>query len=82
MTYPQIASLLLVSAMMGAFLWGRFRYDIVALVALLAGVALGIVPAKEAFKGFSDDIVIIVGSSCSGSGRGGRGGGVHIETRP
>ena len=63
MTYPQIASLLLVSAMMGAFLWGRFRYDIVALVALLAGVALGIVPAKEAFKGFSDDIVIIVGSA-------------------
>lgn len=63
MTYPQIVSLLLVSVMMGAFLWGRFRYDIVALVALLAAVALGLVPAKDAFKGFSDDIVIIVGSA-------------------
>jgi len=63
MTYPQIASLLLVSVMMGAFLWGRFRYDIVALVALLAAVVLGLVPAKDAFKGFSDDIVIIVGSA-------------------
>lgn len=63
MTYPQIASVLLVTAMMGAFLWGRLRYDVVALVALLAAVALGLVPVQDAFKGFSDDIVIIVGSA-------------------
>jgi di/tricarboxylate transporter len=49
--------------MLVAFLWGRFRYDIVALVGLLAGLGLGIIPASEAFKGFSDDIVIIVGSA-------------------
>ena len=63
MTLPQILSCSLVGAMMVAFLWGRFRYDVVALVALLAGVVLGVVPAKEAFKGFSDDIVIIVASA-------------------
>lgn len=63
MTFPQIASVTLVALMMGAFLWGRFRYDIVALVGLLAAVALGLVPASDAFKGFSDDIVIIVGSA-------------------
>lgn len=63
MTYPQIASVSLVTLMMAAFLWGRVRYDIVALIGLLAGLVLGIIPASEAFKGFSDDIVIIVGSA-------------------
>jgi di/tricarboxylate transporter len=63
MTTPQILSVSLVAVMMAAFLWGRLRYDIVAMLALLAGVVLGIVPAGEAFAGFSDDIVIIVGSA-------------------
>jgi len=63
MTVPQFLSVSLVAVMMAAFVWGRLRYDIVALLALLAGVALGIVPTTEAFKGFSDDIVIIVGSA-------------------
>ena len=63
MTTPQLLSVSLVAVMMAAFLWGRLRYDIVAMLALLAGVAIGIVPANEAFKGFSDDIVIIVGSA-------------------
>ena len=49
--------------MMAAFVWGKLRYDVVALLALLAGIALGVVPAKDAFKGFSDDIVIIVASA-------------------
>jgi di/tricarboxylate transporter len=63
MTQPQILSVLLVAGMMAAFLWGRLRYDIVAMLALLLAVLLGLVPAAEAFKGFSDDIVIIVGSA-------------------
>ena len=63
MTQPQTLSVLLVAGMMAAFLWGRLRYDIVAMLALLLAVALGLVPAAEAFKGFSDDIVIIVGSA-------------------
>lgn len=63
MTQPQILSVLLVAGMMAAFLWGRLRYDVVAMLALLAAVLLGLVPAADAFKGFSDDIVIIVGSA-------------------
>ena len=63
MTQPQILSVLLVAGMMAAFLWGRLRYDIVAMLALLLAVALGLVPAADAFKGFSDDIVVIVGSA-------------------
>jgi di/tricarboxylate transporter len=49
--------------MMALFAWGRWRYDLVAVVALLAGVIVGVVPPDQAFKGFSDDIVIIVGSA-------------------
>jgi di/tricarboxylate transporter len=49
--------------MMAAFIWGRFRYDIVAVGALLVAVLLGLVKPADAFTGFSDDIVIIVGSA-------------------
>jgi di/tricarboxylate transporter len=63
MTLPQILSFAIVGGMMALFVWGRFRYDLVALMALLASVAVGIVPADKAFTGFSDDIVIIVASA-------------------
>lgn len=63
MTTPQILSVAVIALMMGAFLWGRLRYDLVAVVALLLAIAVGVVPFKEAFTGFSDDIVIIVGSA-------------------
>ena len=63
MTTPQYLSIALLVAMMAMFVWGRFRYDVTAMLALLAGLALGIVKPKEAFTGFADDIVIIVGSA-------------------
>ncbi|MBZ9887252.1 MULTISPECIES: SLC13 family permease [Mesorhizobium] len=63
MTTPQILSFAVTFVMMAAFVWGRYRYDLVAAVALLLAVAVGIVPFDEAFSGFSDDIVIIVGSA-------------------
>lgn len=43
-----------------AFVWGRFRYDLVAMAALLACVLLGVVPADEAFAGFGHPAVITV----------------------
>ncbi|MGO8095364.1 SLC13 family permease [Rhizobium leguminosarum] len=63
MRADQWLSLLIIALMMGAFVWGRYRYDIVAVSSLLAAIIVGIVPAKNAFSGFSDDIVIIVGSA-------------------
>jgi len=63
MTLPQILSLATLAAMMALFVWGRFRYDVTAILALLAALALGIVKPRQAFSGFSDDIVIIVGSA-------------------
>ncbi|MFO1048170.1 MAG: SLC13 family permease [Geminicoccaceae bacterium] len=63
MTSAQASAFAVVTVMMGLFVWGRLRYDLVAGLALLAAVALGIVPPKEAFQGFSDDIVIIVATA-------------------
>ena len=53
----------IVAGMMALFVWGRFRYDLVAALSLLVAVVVGIVPADKAFTGFSDDIVIIVASA-------------------
>lgn len=63
MTQPQWLSLATLGGMMALFLWGRFRYDVTAVIALLAAVAIGVVSPKAAFTGFSDDIVVIVGSA-------------------
>jgi di/tricarboxylate transporter len=63
MTTDQILAFAVIGGMMGLFIWGRIRYDLVAIIALLAAVALGIVPADKAFTGFADDIVIIVASA-------------------
>ncbi|PWV70212.1 SLC13 family permease [Halomonas sp. A11-A] len=45
---------------LAAFVWGRFRYDLVALAALLGSVMLGLVPGDEAFLGFGHPAVITV----------------------
>ena len=63
MTQPQILAFGIIAGMMALFIWGRLRYDLVAILALLASIAAGTVPAKDAFSGFSDDIVIIVWSA-------------------
>ena len=42
------------------FIWGKWRYDIVALMALLTVTLCGIVPAGEAFSGFGHPAVITV----------------------
>ena len=63
MTAEQALSFLVLGTMMVFFIWDRFRYDLVACSALMLSVAVGIVPYDHAFDGFSDDIVIIVGSA-------------------
>src|SRR3982751_6966991 len=78
MTIPQILSVAVLGGMMLLFIWGKFRYDLVAIMALLAALAVGIVKPKEAFSGFSDDIVIIVGSALVLSGAVQRSGVIEI----
>lgn len=68
MTLPQILSVGVLAGMMLLFIWGKLRYDVVAVIALLAALAAGVVSPKEAFSGFSDDIVVIVASALVLSG--------------
>ena len=60
MTGGQTALLAILAATMGLFLWGRWRHDLVALAALLASVAAGLVPSSQAFSGFGHPAVITV----------------------
>ena len=52
--------LLLLAATLILFIWARWRYDVVAGMALIAAVFLGLVPAGEAFDGFAHPAVITV----------------------
>jgi di/tricarboxylate transporter len=82
MTTPQILAFAIVGAMMALFVWGRLRYDLVAVLALFAAIVAGIVPHDKAFSGFSDDIVIIVASALLVSAAVQRSGIVETLMRP
>jgi len=60
LTAPQALSFAIIGCAVLAFAWGRFRYDVVALVALFVGVLTKDVPVKSAFSGFTSDVVIII----------------------
>lgn len=60
MTTDQIMLFCLLGVVFVLLLWGRFRYDLVAFGALIAGVVLGVVPQETAFSGFGHPAVIIV----------------------
>ncbi len=60
MTTDQIILFSLFGAVFGMLLWGKFRYDLVAFSALMAGVVLGVVPTKNAFDGFGHPATLIV----------------------
>ncbi|MFC3078685.1 SLC13 family permease [Phenylobacterium terrae] len=72
----------LVGAVVALLVWDRMRYDVVALLALVAAVLLGLVPPGEAFTGFADDIVIIIGSALVVSAGIARSGVVDALVRP
>lgn len=82
MTLDQGLAFGLVALTIGAFIWGRFRYDVIAICALLAGVATGVVPAKSAFDGFSNDITVIIAAALVVSAAFGRSGIVEAALRP
>ncbi|MGE5504656.1 MAG: SLC13 family permease [Actinomycetota bacterium] len=63
MQYQTAATFAVLAGVMALLVWDRLRYDVVAAGGLVAAVVAGVVPAKDAFAGFSDDIVIIVASA-------------------
>ena len=60
MTIEQMIVFSIIAMTMAMFLWGRVRYDIIAVMALLAGVYSGVVPAIAAFEGFAHPAVVTV----------------------
>ena len=74
MTFDQSASFMLLAGALILFAWGRWRYDVVAFMALLAAMLLGLVPLGEAFLGFGHPatvtvaLVLIIGRGLSNSG--------------
>ena len=60
MTLEQATIFAILAAALGLFVWGRLRYDAVAVMALLAAVLTGLVSAEEAFTGFGHPAVVTV----------------------
>jgi di/tricarboxylate transporter len=60
LTAPQALSFAIIGGAVLVFAWGRFRYDVIALVALFVGVLTKDVPIKSAFSGFTSDVVVII----------------------
>lgn len=56
----QVIILCILSILLFLFIWGKFRYDIIAVAGLLAAVLAGVIPASKAFEGFGHQATIIV----------------------
>ena len=82
MTLQQILAFAVIAGTMALFVWGRLRYDLVAGVALLIAVLVGVVPPERAFSGFSDEIVIIVASALIVSAAVSRSGIIEVILQP
>jgi di/tricarboxylate transporter len=82
MTLEQALAFAIIGVTIALFIWDRIRYDAVAALALLAAIAGGIVPADQAFAGFSDQIVIIVASALVVSAAVGRSGVIEWLIAP
>ncbi|MDZ4760754.1 MAG: SLC13 family permease [Alphaproteobacteria bacterium] len=62
MTIEQALAFGVMAGAVGLFIWGKLRYDLVALLALVTGVVLGVIPADRMFSGFSNDLIWIIAS--------------------
>lgn len=81
MTFQQGLAFGLIGLTIAAFIWGRFRYDLIALVALVAGLAVGVVPAEAAFDGFRNDVTVIIACALVVSAAFARSGIVELALR-
>jgi len=60
MTTDQILLFSLLFFVFVFLIWGRWRYDLVAFVALISALLMGIVPREQAFSGFGHPATIII----------------------
>jgi di/tricarboxylate transporter len=81
MTTPQILIFAILGGMLVLFVWDRLRYDIVALLALLAAILTGVLPAKHAFEGFSNEVLPLIAAALVVSAAIGKSGLIELVTR-
>ncbi len=81
MTTDQIILFSLFALVFAMLLWGKYRYDMVAFAALMAGVVLGVVPTKDAFSGFGHPATLVVALVLIVSAGLVRSGAVFLITR-
>ena len=81
MTLDQALAFGLVGLTIIAFVWGRFRYDLVAVAALVVGLAIGVIPAEAAFDGFRNDVTVIIACALIVSAAFARSGIVEMALR-
>lgn len=60
MTFAQTSLIAVLVCTLALFIWGRWRHDVVAVMALVATLLLGLIEPKEAFTGFADPAVVTV----------------------
>ncbi|MFO7497480.1 MAG: SLC13 family permease [Desulfobacterales bacterium] len=60
LTFDQAVVFAILSATLVLFVWGRWRYDLVAVAALLLVFIAGLVPAEQVFMGFGHPAVVTV----------------------
>ncbi|WP_089947847.1 SLC13 family permease [Litoreibacter albidus] len=81
MTQDQITLFALFGVVFVLLLWGRWRYDLIAFSALMAGVVLGVVESKDAFAGFGHPATLVVALVLVVSAGLVRSGAVFLITR-
>jgi len=63
MTLEQALAFGLMAVTVACFIWGKLRYDLIALAALVAGALMGIIPVDGMFSGFSNELIWIIASA-------------------
>lgn len=60
MSYEQIVIFCILLVTLGLFMWDRWRYDVIAILALLATAITGLIPAENVFSGLGHPAVVTV----------------------
>ena len=81
MARDQILTFAVLAGMIALFVSNRVRYDIVGLLGLIASVLAGIVPAGEAFSGFANPVLPLIGAALVVGAAIGQSGAVEILLR-
>lgn len=82
MTQDQMLVFAVLAATLALFAWERWRYDLVAVASLIAVVALGLVPAQDAFSGFGHVATVSVAAILVMSRGLANSGAVDLLARP